>query len=121
MVLHGHVVQGADPRRLVAGFRLGLALASGRYRWRRRAGRHAVGGSQGLLYGLLHQRLHVQLGRGGRRGLLGRAGPAGRREKAVCISYPRLDKPILAGFLGSFAPCSVSTLAGRMMTKPLYA
>src|SRR6266567_314624 len=23
------------------------------------------------------------------------------------------DKPILAGFLGSFAPCSVSTLAGR--------
>src|SRR5215831_11234156 len=24
-----------------------------------------------------------------------------------------LDKPIMAGFLGSFAPCSVSTLAGR--------
>jgi hypothetical protein len=70
VVLHAHVVEGAEAGGLVAGLRLRLALGGAGRRWGRRAGRRAVGGGQGLLHGLLEQRLQVGLGDSGRWRLL---------------------------------------------------
>ena len=74
MGLHGHVVEGAEPGGLVAGFRLRLALGAAGRRWAGRAGRLAVGvRGHSLLQRLLYQRLQVhrrerRRGRGGRWG-----------------------------------------------------